>query len=236
MADPPPYPRIPHIVVGRNTTPDDLVVADAAGRDLVRRDVQVEEKLDGSNVVIWVDDGVPRVATRGGADTMDRSGQRGRVRAWAMEHAGDLVEALGDRLALYAEWLLLRHGVPYDRLPSPLVVLDLYDRDAGRFLDTAERDRIAQRVGVPVPPTVYVGTLGAPERLLELLGPSRYADARAEGLVVRTGAPDDDGAPRIAKLVDDRWQRPTDEQFARREENVVVPTEDADADQERDRD
>lgn len=119
---PPKYPRLPHLVPGPGVSADDLVLDGPARERLLAVPVAVEEKLDGANVVLWFDGTEPTVATRGGVDAVARGGQRGRLKAWAAGRADGLRGALGERLVIYAEWLLRRHTVPYERLPGPLAV------------------------------------------------------------------------------------------------------------------
>jgi hypothetical protein len=166
-------------------------------------DVLVEEKLDGMNVMLWVEDGVPRVGTRGGAETVDRSGERGRLRAWAAGRADTLASGLSDRFVVYGEWLRARHALAYDRLPSYLVGFDILDRVAGDFLVTARRDALLSGLGIPRPPTRFRGVLGSRDCLDGLLGRSAFADTHAEGLVIRSL---DGGSPRLAKHVDPSWR------------------------------
>lgn len=200
MSVPPTYPRIPHLVPSRAVTADDDVLAGGHRNELLELEVVVEEKLDGMNVCIWLDGGAPRVATRGGTDAIDRSGERGRVKAWAAMRRDRLAAALGEDLALYGEWLRRRHGVAYERLPDVLMGLDVYDRRRERFLGVDERDAVLERLGVAKPPVVFHGVLGSLDRLATLLGPSAYASGRAEGLVVRAR-----GQRLVAKLVDPAW-------------------------------
>lgn len=203
MSAPPKFPRIPHFAPSVAATPDDVVLG-AGGRDeLLEAEVVVEEKLDGMNVMVWVRDGVPQVGTRGGAETSDRSGERGRLKAWAAVHADALVAGLGERYALYGEWLRRRHGVAYDRLPAELVGLDLYDMEAGAFLGVDARDALLERMGVARAPQLFRGVLGGADRLAAMFGASAFAADRAEGVIVRAVA----GEPRrVAKLVDPVWR------------------------------
>ena len=182
-------------------TDDDVLLPDGDEEGLLAREVVVEEKLDGANVMVWLDGGIPHVATRGGAGSADRSGLLGPVRAWAMEHADALRAALGERYAVYGEWLLRRHAVPYDRLPAPFVAFDVLDRGSGEFAPVAERDAVLKAAGLAVVPRLFAGRLASLEQLRSLHGRSRFGDERAEGLVVRAT-----GAPRaVAKLIDPRW-------------------------------
>jgi hypothetical protein len=202
MTAPPKYPRVSHVAPSPAATSDDLVLRAEERAALMAADLVVEEKLDGMNVMIWLEDGTPCVGTRGGAATSDRSGERGRIRAWASAHGDLLAAGLGDRRVLYAEWLRRRHGVPYDRLPSPLVGVDVLDRQSGRFLDVDARDGVLRAIDLAGPPLRFRGRLRGPDELSGLLGPSAFAEGPAEGLVIRAV---DGREPRIAKLVDPAW-------------------------------
>jgi len=204
MSVPPKYPRVPHVAPSPAATADDVVLSAAQRSALLSLEVVVEEKLDGMNVVVWVEGGVPRVGTRGGADTSDRSGERGRLRRWASMHADELKTGLGSDFVFYGEWLRRRHAVAYSRLPAELIAFDVFDRSAQCFLGVVDRDRVLAGIGVPGPPERFRGTLTSLGRLDSLLGRSAFADAPAEGLVIRTA---DGGEPRIAKHVAPVWSQ-----------------------------
>lgn len=194
---PPPYPRIAHLVQGLGT-PDDRVLPSTVSGDLLDSEVIVEEKLDGANVSIWVDDdGRLSCATRAGPGARDRAGQLGPLRAWLAANDARLRDMLGDWPVVYAEWLLLAHSVSYDRLPSYLVVLDLWDPDEG-FADVEDRDELSDRVNVPHPPRLWRGVPRSVERLEHLITRSAWGAEPSEGVIVRrVGA----GEPRMAKLL-----------------------------------
>lgn len=210
---PPPYPRTPHLwpVPGR---PSRLVLSAAEARRWLCEPVVVEEKLDGANVSLWADGSV-QVASRGGAGAMDRGGQLGRLRAWAAERSADLRELLAGGHVLYGEWLWLRHGIGYDRLPDWLVALDLWHPDRG-FADLMERDERCARAGLVVPPRLFTGVLHDRETLLALLGQSRVGPGPAEGLVLRASG------GRRCKLVAPAFARRGDEDWVgEREHNAL---------------
>ena len=206
---PPRYPRIPHLLGGRGT-PDDDVLDDDAREHLLRKEVVVEEKLDGANVSLWQDDGLVQVALRGGPGSMDRAGHLGRLRAWLGGHHAEVTALLHGGLVAYGEWLLLTHTVSYDRLPDYLVLLDLLDT-SGAWLAPDDRNRRCSESGLPVPPEVWRGVphggVAEVERLASL---SAFGSGPAEGVVIRTV---DGSEPRIAKLLrpgfshlgDDEW-------------------------------
>lgn len=202
MTPPPKYPRVPRFVdASRPESSDDLVLAASARAALLDAEVVVEEKLDGMNVMVWLEQGSPRVGTRGGGETSDRSGERGRLRAWASVHS-DQLAMLRHRFVVYGEWLRRRHVVPYERLPAQLIGFDVLDREAGQFLAVERRDALLSRLGIPAPPLRFRGVLGSDAELDKLLGPSAFANSPAEGLVIRTV---DGGWPRVAKYFDPRW-------------------------------
>jgi len=161
----------------------------------VDSEVVVEEKLDGANVSLWLEDGVVTCGLRSGPGAMDRAGQLGPLRAWVAQHDQALRQTLAEYQAIYAEWLLLSHSVGYDRLPSYLVVLDLW-RPEG-FATPDERNGACSAAGLPGPPEVWRGVPGSLAAIEALLGPSSFGPEPMEGLVVRTV---DGRPPRLAKL------------------------------------
>ncbi len=203
MTAPPKYPRVPHLDGTSAAASDDRIASDPEFAALLSKEVIVEEKLDGMNVMLWAAGGSPRVGTRGGEGTSDRSGERGRIRAWAGARTDVVVPVLGADLVVYGEWLRRRHLIPYDRLPAEFIVLDVYSRRANGFLPPTDRDEIAERLGMAVPPRRFQGVLQTAARVQALLGTSAYGPGRAEGIVVRTvdGTP-----PRLAKFVDPSWR------------------------------
>lgn len=217
---PEPYPRIPHLAPDAVATRDDLVLDDAARRRLLGTPLRVEEKLDGANVMLWLDEhGVVQVATRGGPGAIDRAGQLGPLKAWAAERQGPLTGLLRDGRTLYGEWLWLRHGVAYDALPDLLVGIDIREGN-GRFLPVDERDDELVTAGVIGPPVLTTGPLETVQEVDALLGRSRFAaEAPAEGLILR--APGEERL--VAKRVASAHERRTDAAWrANRERNVVV--------------
>lgn len=203
---PPSYPRIPALVADD----DDIAVPPGQVGSWLDQPVVVEEKLDGANVALWLDDGVIRVASRGGRGAMDRAGQLGRLRAWAAERTPALVDLLADNRVAYGEWLWLTHAVRYVRLPDYLVLLDIWSPTAG-FAGLDERDELAVQAGLAVPPRVFRGTLETLDRLDELVGQTAWGDERAEGAVLRRDHAD--GSFDRCKYVVSGFHRRSDEDW-----------------------
>lgn len=209
MNEPPPYPRIPHLVPGRGTR-DDRVLPTKDADALLTRPALVEEKLDGANVVVWLDDGRVECALRSGVGAQDRGRQLGPLRAWLAERADRLRELLDGR-ALYAEWLLVAHGVRYDALPAYLVGLDLWSPASG-FAAPGARNELLNQSGLVAPPELHRGSIEGIDPLEKLLGASRAGSEPMEGVVVR---PLDSGEPRIAKLLRADFSPATDAAWRR---------------------
>ena len=222
MGPPPKYPRIPHLAPIAGMDRDDLLLDNRSRDYLLAHHAVVEEKLDGANISIWIEDSVPRIGTRGGPNTSDRGGQRGRARAWAAEHADELRGALGNRYAVYAEWLLRRQRVCYDRLMAPLVGIDVFDAEKRQFLPLGERDAVLASASLEVPPVLFTGTLGSVVHANSLIGTTAYGSDRAEGIVIKASAPHA-GVPRMAKLIRSDWQPRADAEWEScAEHNMVI--------------
>ncbi len=215
---PPPYPRTPHLwppegFAGR------LVLTPDEAQPWLQVPVVVEEKLDGANVALWLEEpaGEVHVASRGGPDARDRAGQLGRLRAWSAERREALGRLLVGGWALYAEWLWLDHGVHYDRLPDLLVALDLWHPESG-FAPLAERDRRCREVGIALPPRLFEGELGSPRHVRDLMRQSVYSSREtAEGLILRAA----DGA-RCKLLAAGHVRRSDEEWLSERRHNEVA--------------
>lgn len=194
---PPPYPRIAHLAAGRGTR-DDLLLDATAIHGLLHTEVVIEEKLDGANVSIWLDElGALSCASRGGPGSQDRAGQLGPLRAWLASHDRCLRDLLARWPVLYGEWLLLTHGISYDQLPSYLVVLDLWHPIRG-FAGVAERDAQLDKAGLVHPPELWRGVAGSVGFVESWIRRSTWGPDLAEGVVLRRT---DLGDPRLAKLL-----------------------------------
>jgi hypothetical protein len=183
MMEPPPYPRIPLIEKSTGSW-DDRVLAPAERLKFLSTPAIVEEKLDGANVVMYVDGTHIVCSGRSGRSGMDRGHQLGRLRAWAGRRDADLRQVLQGGVALYAEWLWVRHSVRYTSLPDYLVCLDVWHPARG-FAPTRERDERVARAGIPTPPCLFMGIVGSIRYLEELVVRSAFGDEPAEGAVIR---------------------------------------------------
>jgi RNA ligase len=191
------YPRTPHLFGSRGTD-DDKHLGDAESlRFVADPSLVVEEKLDGTNVGIHFTSGGRLVLQcRGHEITPGMHAQYDLFKQWTMAKRHVLESMLEDRLILFGEWLYARHSVHYRRLPHYFFEFDIFDKDQQAFLALAERLALIEGTGVLTVPVIHRGPATS-EKLVELIGPSRFdsvfenpltgrTDNLMEGLYLRT--------------------------------------------------
>ena len=134
------FPRTPHLfAMGAKIPRDDKLVDDDLARTLLQRPATVEEKIDGTNLGISVDDaGRLRVQNRGSFVQTTSHPQYQPLGRWLGTRADALREALRSTRILFGEWCFARHTVPYDALPDWFLAFDVYvmlDRERQREAD-----------------------------------------------------------------------------------------------------
>jgi hypothetical protein len=130
-------PRTLHIEGSRlpqgRTDPEAVQFSALAGKFLY-----MEEKVDGTGVVIFFDNELtPRIWHRGSPAT---SKEFNKLHDWVNVHQDNLFDLLEDRYLLFGEWMLRKHHIYYDRLPSYFLESDIYDQKTGTFLSTMARE------------------------------------------------------------------------------------------------
>lgn len=191
----PDYPRTRHLPWNPNATRDDLVATEDECRIILGSDrVQVTEKVDGANV------GMARGPIIRNRNHILRKGHTARTAAkrqfssifnWYYEHLHlfDELDRLAPNTSVFGEWLLARHSVAYDLLPSWFLAFDLYDYASRRFMDPIEARDILVAAGFEVVPELHTGPVGNPERLAAMLrerSPFSSTDMR-EGVYLKVG-------------------------------------------------
>ena len=193
------YPRTPHLFGSRGTADDKHLGEAESLRFLADPSLIVEEKVDGTNVGIHFGaDGGMSLQCRGHLIAEGMHPQYDLFKRWASAKRPMLEDRLGDRFILFGEWAYARHSVHYRRLPHYFLEFDVYDKEAGAFLDLDRRMELIDGAGIPTVPVLYRGPLDR-EKLPALIGPSRFGsqfdnpltgrtDDLMEGLYLRTEA------------------------------------------------
>jgi hypothetical protein len=211
------FPHTPHLAwLGAGQPRGDKLLGLSEVGELLARELIVEEKVDGANVGLSVDDtGTLRVQNRGSyLEPAHSHPQFKPLWRWLEPRAQSIAEALGPDLILFGEWCYAAHSLSYSRLPDWLLAFDIYSRTQGRFLCVRRRDELLGQLGLSVVPRLAQGRFDL-AGLRGLLGNSRVGDSPAEGIYVRA----DEGdwlwgraklvRPEFAQAIQEHWsQRP----------------------------
>jgi hypothetical protein len=175
------YPRTPHLA-GSRLQAGDHDLEQVALDELRGRFVVIEEKLDGANAGVALDeDGRVRLQSRGHVLT---GGARERhfdlFKRWAGAHAATLERVCAGGITLYGEWLYAKHTIFYDHLPHYFLEFDVRDA-GGRFWSTARRRAHLAACGasgvVRAVPVIWEGVVDRPATLPALVARSLYKSA-----------------------------------------------------------
>jgi hypothetical protein len=191
------YPRTPHLFGSTGTDDDKHLGRKESERFIADASLVVEEKLDGTNVGIhFTDTGRMVLQCRGHEIAEGMHPQYDLFKQWTSVQRARLERTLGARFILYGEWLYAQHSVHYRSLPHYFFEFDLYDKEAGRFLDLAARLQLLAGTGLHTVSIVHRGpaTVG---QLRALIGPAAFksrfehpgsgrTDDVMEGLYLRT--------------------------------------------------
>jgi len=215
------FPTTAHIAWLADGAPreDKLLSVDEAN-EFLSVDVAVEEKIDGANLGFSLSpDGTVRAQNRGQYLAEPHAGQFARLPEWLAVHADTIRTALALHadagLMLFGEWCAARHSLDYTALPDWFLLFDVYERQAGRFWNSARRNALAAECGLVTVPTLFRGrrTLDELKAMLETV-PSRYRAGTLEGVVVRRETPQ--WCEVRAKLVRPDFTQTIDEHWSRR--------------------
>ena len=169
------YPRTPHLE-GSRLQPGDEDLMQIPFEQIAGRRVTVEEKIDGANSAVSFDaQGQLLLQSRGHYLT---GGYREKhfqfMKTWAQAQQQLLRERLGSRYIMYGEWMYAKHTIFYDALPHYFMEFDIYDREAGIYLDTEGRRALLEGLPICSVPVLAQRTFKSLEELTALLGPSHY--------------------------------------------------------------
>ena len=108
------------------------------------------------------------------------------MNGWLALHEEALIDALGESLVLFGEWVAAVHSLEYGSLPDYFLAFDVYDRGAMRFWSTVRRNAFASQLGLCAIHQVGAGRYRL-SSLKQMIGsaPSAYGDGGREGIYVR---------------------------------------------------
>jgi hypothetical protein len=208
------FPRTPHLWWPLSRPPkDDRVLGAADVEEFLSGDVVVEEKVDGANIGLSLDEnGAIGVQNRGSWIGRGAHSQFQPIWSWIAQRQPALANAVQNDRILFGEWCFAVHSVRYDRLPDWFLGFDIYDRTARRFWSTARRNTLLERAGISRAPTLYSGRIALPDlkRILKSEH-SRVGTGPLEGLYIRREGPEWLEAraklvrPEFLTAIDEHW-------------------------------
>jgi len=184
------FPRTKHLLDagGDGVSRDDLVMTAAeVSTFLTNNTIHVEEKVDGANLGITIDEHFKiHFQNRSHFVNSSTHKQFSMLDSWTDRYASTLCSTLTPNdTVVFGEWLFAKHSVHYTRLPNYFVAFDVYSRAQERFLPPAERDELLHAIDIPTTPVIAEGTF-TKEELLNLLDTqSRFYDGPVEGIYLK---------------------------------------------------
>jgi ATP-dependent RNA circularization protein (DNA/RNA ligase family) len=180
------FPHTPHLLwLAKTPCREDKVFSPEEARAFVNGEVTVEEKVDGTNIGLSLDDGgALRVQSRGAYLARGAHPQFQPLWPWLEIHRFALTEALRPGLMLFGEWCFARHSVRYNRLPDWFLGFDVYERAADRFWSSERRDSWLRGVGLASIPRLAQKRLRI-EQITGLIETSRVGEEPMEGIYLR---------------------------------------------------
>lgn len=170
------YPRTPHLE-GSRLQAGDEDLSQVPFKRILGRNIVVEEKIDGANSAVSFDDkGKLLLQSRGHyLDGGYRERHYNLLKQWANINCELFHSVLGCRYVMYGEWMYAKHTVFYDALPDYFMEFDIFDRERRVFLDTDERRKLTDRIGIiSSVPVVGRGVYKKAEDILGYIGNSNY--------------------------------------------------------------
>lgn len=143
----------------------------------------VQEKIDGANTQIWLEDGVLKMGSRTRILKDDET-FNGFV-PYVKAHEG-ILKLLNEHptLRLYGEWLV-RHTIAYKETSyKKWYMFDIYDDSVGLFFTADGVQEFANQYGIAIAPIHGVFESPTLETLQEFVGKSAFGD-RGEGIVIK---------------------------------------------------
>lgn len=162
--------------------------------------VHVQEKIDGANLQVWLQDGIIHVGSRNNDVTFREDGFNGAVE-YVQNHEGirQLLTAC-PHYRLYGEWLV-KHTIQYKETAyGKFYLFDIYDEAQKSYQMTPYVNELADMHGIEKPH--YYGQMLVTdlEQLKTLVGKSMLGE-KGEGVVIKRDFKNQFGDTVYAKMV-----------------------------------
>lgn len=145
----------------------------------------LQEKIDGANVSIWLDEGEVKCGSRTRELPDDESfngftayvKSNPKIKNWLMDN---------ENFTLYGEWLV-KHTITYPESAYRKIYLyDIYDNKNERFLTQPVVQKLAEEMGLEYPQIFSENAQLTEEQIKEFVGKTLVPDAaNGEGVVIK---------------------------------------------------
>lgn len=151
--------------------------------DILVGKVTVQEKIDGANVSIWLDEGVVRVGSRTRELPLDESfngfqeavNANKKIKSFLVKYP---------TVRLYGEWLV-KHTITYpDEAYRKIYLYDVYDEKEESYWSQRGVKEAAQQMGLEYPEIFAEDVVMTTEDILPFVGKS-FVAANGEGVVIK---------------------------------------------------
>jgi hypothetical protein len=191
----PEYPRTRHLPWKPNTVRGDLVASEQESSVIFNGNAVIEEKIDGANSGMARYNGQPIIRNRehilrkGYFKDTPAKKQFGSIWNWYYQNEKKFIklEKLAGTVSVYGEWMIAQHGINYDALPDWFVAYDLYDYEAGKFINPVIGRSLLDQAGFTLVPILACGQIqdfAQLEQLANAVTPFA-ADTLCEGVYVK---------------------------------------------------
>lgn len=192
----PHFPRTPHLPWKPNASPADVVARDAEAAVIFKKSVTIEEKIDGASVGFSVIDGHPSIRNR---EHFLKKGFVGKTAAkkqfasiWNYYYNNskkfETLTKLGP-YSVYGEWMLMQHGIFYDRLPDLFIAYDIWNWQLGQWLPPDQSRATLDKCGFSIPCLLYKGKVEEYQQLEDLTQKqAAWSSSKLEGIYLRIGS------------------------------------------------
>ncbi|MEK6916648.1 MAG: RNA ligase family protein [Nanoarchaeota archaeon] len=210
------FPSTPHIYVDSHFGHKEMhsfYTDKESTKLLAGKKVNLEEKLDGSNVGISFMDWELSLQSR--KHKIGNHAQYDLLKNWSQVMAEHFKRTIGNKYVVFGEWMFAKHTLEYDALPHYFIGTGVWDKEEGRPISTDRRYALFEELGIPHSPMIYSGEVSGYKHLNSFMNiNSEFGPNRIEGLYGRIEK--DGGVEAYFKLVDKEFwnlRRQTQQKF-----------------------
>jgi len=186
------FPRTKHIANLGAMSKDDLLMDKSDIEQILKMNITIEEKIDGSNMGISLDSNNNiRIQNRSHYINSSYHIQYKKLDEWITNAEDDLRILLnrpnGHKYIIYGEWMYLKHSIHYTKLPSYFIMFDLYNTTTNTFMERNEIENIiaSNNLSITLVPLIFKGKITMEKIKTFVNNESAFYDGPIEGIYIR---------------------------------------------------